>query len=233
MKLKSCLTILLALTVFSCQSAPKEPELNSITGMFRYMADAAAFRDCRNGLSFPVAMEGAYIDVERAYMAAPHEAGAEVIVYLRGRYLERPSMEGDRNQVKLIVDHFDHIGEGVCEPPALASLTNTWWKLTMVAGKRVVLADDQPEPHMVLESTGQQVRGNGGCNRFFGEFKVGGDSITFSAIGSTRMACPTGEDIEQTFLPALSLADRYTISGEVLELYSGKQLLARFESVYH
>jgi copper homeostasis protein (lipoprotein) len=36
--------------------------------MFSYMADAAGFRDCRNGLSFPVAMEGAYIDLERAYL---------------------------------------------------------------------------------------------------------------------------------------------------------------------
>ena len=32
-----------------------------LSGMFRYMADAALFRDCRNNKTYPVSMEGAYI----------------------------------------------------------------------------------------------------------------------------------------------------------------------------
>jgi len=204
-----------------------------LTGMFRYMADAALFRDCGNGLSFPVAMEGAYIDLERAYLDQPHAAGAELMVRLRGRYLERPAMEGDRNQVHLVVDRFEGVEAGACVASARASLTNTWWRLTAIGGHPVAVAVDQREPHMVLNGKDGQVRGNGGCNNFFGSYETMDHSIHFSNVGSTRMACSSGEDTERAFLTALVQADRYQISGEVLELFDGGQSLARFESVYH
>jgi putative lipoprotein len=204
-----------------------------LTGMFHYMADAAVFRDCDNGLSFPVAMEAAYIDLERAYLDQPHEAGAEQMVRLRGRYLERPSMEGDSNAVHLVVDRFKGLVMGACEASPRASLTNTWWRLAAIGGQPVTVADHQREPHMVLDGTTSRVRGNAGCNNFFGAYESVDQSIRFSAVGSTKMACPGDEDTEQALLDALALADRYQISGEVLQLFAGDQLLARFESVYH
>ena len=66
-----------------------------LTGMFRYMADAALFRDCRTDRSYPVAMEENYIELERAYLNSGVEAGTEVMVELDGRYLERPGMENN------------------------------------------------------------------------------------------------------------------------------------------
>ena len=44
------------------------------------------------------------------------------------------------------------------------------------------------------------------------------------------MACPSGMDQEQTFLNTLEQAGRYEIHGQVLELYAGELLLARFEA---
>jgi heat shock protein HslJ len=44
------------------------------------------------------------------------------------------------------------------------------------------------------------------------------------------MVCPSGMDQEQPFLDALERAGRYKIHGEVLELYAGELLLARFEA---
>ena len=36
-----------------------------------------------------------------------------------------------------------------------------------------------------------KVFGHGGCNRFFGSYEAGTDGqLSFSALGSTRMACP-------------------------------------------
>ena len=61
----------------------------TLEGMFRYMADAALFRDCRSGKAFPVAMEAKYIDLERAYLDSDVEPGSEIMVRLRARYLER------------------------------------------------------------------------------------------------------------------------------------------------
>ena len=50
-----------------------------MTGMFRYMADAALFTECLTEASFPVAQENDYLALERAYLAAPpNRRGAAV-----------------------------------------------------------------------------------------------------------------------------------------------------------
>ena len=107
------------------QVAVAEPETQQSTGspgmelegMFRYMADAALFRDCRNNKTYPVSMEGQYIDLDRAYLNSGIKPGEEVMVKLRGRLLERPSMEGNSNKIKLIVDKLHSIlPDKTCSP---------------------------------------------------------------------------------------------------------------------
>lgn len=46
------------------------------------------------------------------------------------------------------------------------------------------------------------------------------------------MACLDGMDTEQAFLATLAASDRYHISGLMLELYKGEELLAKFEAVH-
>lgn len=236
------LTALLTIGLAACQqndglqTEPAEATESygePLTGMFRYMADAARFRDCRTGLGFPVAREGAYIDLERAYLAAPHEPGAEALAKVRGRYLERPAMEGDRAEVQLVVDAFGSLETGACEPAAAATLINTWWRLTHLAGQAVQLGEAASEPHMVLELQSPQVRGNGGCNGFFGSYELSGDALKFSALGATRKACADGMDTEQAFLSSLERVTSFGISGQVLHLLAGEEIVARFEAVYH
>jgi uncharacterized lipoprotein NlpE involved in copper resistance len=63
--------------------------------MFRYMADAARFEDCLTGRSYPVAMEGDYLRLERAYTeAAKSEPGAPLMARFEGNITHRPAMEG-------------------------------------------------------------------------------------------------------------------------------------------
>jgi copper homeostasis protein (lipoprotein) len=80
-----------------------------LRGMFRYLADAAWFRDCRTSQAHPVAMEGAYIEAERAYLNSGIEAGTELMIEVDGRYLERPSMENNHNEINLIIDSFNNL----------------------------------------------------------------------------------------------------------------------------
>jgi len=212
--------------------AAEEPGME-LEGMFRYMADAALFRDCRSGKSFPVAMEGAYIELERAYLNSGIDAGSEVMVRLRGRYLERPAMEGNRNEVKLIVDKLDKIDpQNTCAPTDHAELQNTYWKLLELDGQPVVTPEGMREAHIVLATEGYSARGHAGCNNFFGSFETAGDALSFSAIGSTMMACPEGMDTEQAFLQTLGDTTRYEISGQFLTLYADDRLLARLEAMY-
>lgn len=205
----------------------------ALQGMFRYMADAATFRDCRNDRVSPVSMERAYIDLERAYLNSATEPGSEVLVRLTGRYLERPAMEGNRNRVKLVVDSFGEILPGEsCAPSAHASLAGTYWKLVEVDGVAVSTEEGAREAHMILEVGEGRVRGHAGCNNLFGAFSAEGDSLGFSGLGSTMMACPAGMETEQAFLQALGETSRFEISGESLRLFAGDRLLARFEAIY-
>lgn len=204
-----------------------------LEGMFRYMADAALFRDCRDGKSYPVAMEGQYQELERAYLNSGIEPGAEVMFSLKGRLLSRPSMEGNNNEISLIVDSFNQLyPDKSCAPTTHADLVGTYWRLDELNGSTVNTPESMKEANMVLTSEDPGVHGFGGCNKFFGQFETDGDALTFSSMGSTMMACPAGMDTEHDFLAALGETTRYQISGLFLELYAGDQLLARLEAVY-
>jgi len=204
-----------------------------LEGMFRYMADAALFRDCRNNKSYPVSMEGDYIELERAYLNSGIEAGSEVMVQLRGRLLERPAMEGNHNKVKLIVDKLNKIlPDETCSPTVHAELIGTYWKLVELNSQRVSTPEGMKEAQMVLADSESRVHGNAGCNNFFGQYQTSDSTLTFSAMGSTMMACPHAMDTERDFLAALSATTRYQISGLFLKLYAEDQLLAKFEAIY-
>jgi uncharacterized lipoprotein YbaY/heat shock protein HslJ len=204
-----------------------------LEGMFRYMADAALFRDCRDNRSYPVAMEGDYLELERAYLNSGIQPGKEFMVRLRGRYLQRPAMEGNRIQIQLIVDDFEKVlPDRSCTPSVNAELQETYWKLVRLAGQEVVTPEGMREAHMVLSSDGNRVRGHAGCNGFFGRFDLTDERLAFSELGSTMMICPESMETEQGFLQALGKASRFEISGLILKLYANGQLLARFEAVY-
>jgi heat shock protein HslJ len=204
-----------------------------LAGMFTYMADAAVFEDCRSNKVFPVSMEGAYIELERAYLNSGIDSGQPLLVQVEGRFLERPAMEGNRNEVKLIVDSFTAIlPEQSCVPPVDEPIQNTYWKLDEVGGQKVSTPEGQREAHMVLTLQESKVRGNAGCNNFFGTYTLDGDSLGFGQMGSTMMACLDGMETEAAFLAALESTDRYTISGLILQLYKGETLLAKFEAVH-
>ena len=205
----------------------------TLEGMFRYMADAALFRDCRSGKAFPVAMEAKYIDLERAYLDSDVEPGSEIMVRLRGRYLERTGMEGDRMEVQLIVDEVQETLPGeICEPVDHANLFDTYWKLLELQGEPVITPEDMREAHLILASSESRVHGFSGCNNFFGAYTSDGDSLSFSAMGATMMACVEGMETEQAFFKALGETSRATISGQFMTLYANDHPVARFEAVY-
>lgn len=204
-----------------------------LAGMFTYMADAAVFEDCRTKKVYPVSMESAYIELERAYSNSGIDAGKPLLVQINGRFLERPAMEGNHNIVKLIVDSFDKIlPEQSCVPPVDEALENTYWKLIEIAGNKIETPAGQKEAHMILRTAESKVGGNAGCNNFFGAYESEAESLSFGQVGATMMACLNGMDTEQAFLAALGRTDRYTVSGLMLTLYQGEEELARFEAVH-
>jgi heat shock protein HslJ len=114
---------------------------------------------------------------------------------------------------------------------APVSLEDRDWKLVALSGKEVFTPPGGQAPSLRLMSADGRVVGHGGCNRFFGGYKLDGDGLRFSALGSTKMACPGDIDrLEQAFFNALGSARRFKLSGDVLELFGEPGLLARFKT---
>jgi heat shock protein HslJ len=113
--------------------------------------------------------------------------------------------------------------ENAPEPPAAVStvapseLWGTAWTLEDLAG--VPLAEGR-QATLAFPEPGK-VSGNGSCNRLFGAVEVSGQSISFRALASTRMACaePIGNQ-ETVYLKALQDAERFEVSGDTLLIYA-------------
>ncbi|WP_169729159.1 copper resistance protein NlpE N-terminal domain-containing protein [Congregibacter litoralis] len=91
----------------------------SLTGTFRYFADAASFTDCATGYAYAVAMTGAYLDLERRYLSATATAtaagGAPWLVDIDAELRNIAAMEGEGRRQSLIINHFRE-GEGEACP---------------------------------------------------------------------------------------------------------------------
>lgn len=211
------------------------PGARALRGMFTYFADAATFRPCADGAVVPVAMEGEFLALQRAYLDARAEPMQPMLVDVEGRMLSRPSMEaGKPPRRTLVVDRF--VGafprETCGAPGATSPLRNTYWKLVRLDGKPTAAFAGQREPHLVFDAKAPQVRGNGGCNGAGGDFTVAGDKLTFGPFMSTKMACEHGMEQERRFLEALAEVARYRIRGSHLELLDRDgTAVARFEAV--
>lgn len=67
----------------------------------------------------------------------------------------------------------------------------------------------------------KSIRGNTGCNDFFGNYTIDHSALSFNDIGSTEMACEQPiMDVENAFLQALRNTGTYDIENSVLTLYS-------------
>ncbi|SIT74532.1 META domain-containing protein [Pontibacter indicus] len=114
------------------------------------------------------------------------------------------------------------------------TVTEKRWKLVVLEGQPVTMSEDQQtEAHFVLQTEGNKVRGNGGCNAFNGTYTLSeGNRIRFSGMAMTRMYC-AGVEKENEFMKVFELADNYTLNGDTLMLNVGRRApLAVFHAVY-
>jgi uncharacterized lipoprotein YbaY/heat shock protein HslJ len=204
-------------------------------GAFTYFADAGMFTLCATGQKLPVAQEGDNAALEAAYLKTRSSPGASVLAAVEGRVELREPMEGPARPT-LIVERFVEIlpGDG-CEALAgRATLENTYWKLASLRGRPVPpVANQQREPHLILQPAQKRVAGSGGCNRLMGSYTLEGERLSFSQMAGTRMACPQGMDTERAFLDGLAAAARWQIDSQRLELLDAQgDVVAEFEARY-
>ncbi|WP_158547441.1 META domain-containing protein [Rhodovulum sp. 12E13] len=228
---------------YTLAAGPLDPAAVSLpmTGMFRYMADAATFSVCLTGRSYPVAMEGAYIEAERAYLAIEdRDPGEAVLAVLEGTLAMRPAMEGP-DRTHLVIDRFSRFAPGdTCDRArADAALTDTYWRLLEIGGDEIAPMEGSREPYLILHSpdgdTTSAFNATVGCNMMRGGYERGaGDALSFGQAAMTMMACPPPLDTsERALTEALGQVARLQITATTLELFdeTGTRVLMA-EAVY-
>ena len=85
------------------------------------------------------------------------------------------------------------------------------------------------DTRVTAEFAAGQVNGSAGCNRYFGSYEAGQETIAFGPTGSTMMECgePEGRmDQEYSYLQALGEAEEYEVKdGKLLITYADGQVL--------
>ena len=201
-----------------------------IVGMFVYMADAARLTECRTDRSVPVAMEGDYLRLERAYLDARQSPGQPLMVTFEGGIEERPRLDGEGIEPTAVVTRFIHVWPGeTCERNlADASLTNTYWRIVRLGDEAIRPSEGRREPHILLRAGDPQSRprfaATVGCNGMGGGYETAGQALRFQPGASTMMACP----------PPLDRLER-ALAGhaQFLELFDGDgNAVALLQAVY-
>jgi putative lipoprotein len=111
-----------------------------------------------------------------------------------------------------------------------ASLTNTYWRVTVIADSPAQPGADRGELNLIL---GESAKGYSGCNRFTGAYESSSGAIKIGPLAATRKMCMQTMDQEMAYLKSLEESRRYEIIGDNLTLFSGSgDALLRFEAVY-
>ncbi len=108
-------------------------------------------------------------------------------------------------------------------------LVGTEWRLESLGGKDLPASS---QASLTFPESGR-VAGNASCNRFFGTYTQTGQKLSFSQMGSTRMACigPAAEQ-ETRYLAALQKTTGFEVEGGRLILrLSGQEPPLRFSRV--
>ena len=110
-----------------------------------------------------------------------------------------------------------------------AEISASAWRPTHIGDMRL---DGDSEMFVQFEAGGQ-LRGHGGCNRFFGSYELEDGALQVDPLGSTRMACPDpAMSFEISFMEALQTPANASFFGDKLVLRTAQGVITvRFTAV--
>ena len=111
------------------------------------------------------------------------------------------------------------------------TLAETKWKLLKLNDKIVKQTNNKPN-FIKMNSSDGMFSAFAGCNKMFGSYAMPStNTISFSDIGATRMACPN-MITEDTFRQMLEMVAKYKLEKETLTFYgSAKTPIATFVAI--
>lgn len=114
----------------------------------------------------------------------------------------------------------------VCDMTSVNRAADREWTLTVLNGKQI--ASGKP-PTMAFSHGKLSIFG--GINRLTGSYALVDDSVTLSALASTRMAGdPQAMDLEQNLAKTLASVDAFQVDGDELKLSSRGTVVAEFHT---
>ncbi len=217
----------------------KIPKSRVMHGMYKYMADAALFKECVTGKYYPVAFEEDSLALEKAYLKEVNGSNYFLQVELKGKIEKRPKMEGSGEESVLVVEDFVKIlGVKDCTTQhANVPVTNNYWKLLFLYGEKVKVEANEKEAHILIKDG---LNGTGdlkvvtGCNTIMGNYKIDENTIIFRAdtLENRSENCKS-KKLEKDFVVALDNAVYWQIEGEKLKLFDEMDnLLATFQAIF-
>lgn len=116
--------------------------------------------------------------------------------------------------------------------PTEAELADGYWELVRMTGMSAIKTPMEGDRKIgfSLNTAESQINGYAGCNNFFGTYLLNRSNITFSQIGSTKMACVRNPIDEQAFLAMFGQANKIEVNDNLLTLLDGANtVLAVFQ----
>ena len=202
-------------------------------GMVTYMADAAIFEHCVTGRTYPVALEDAWIDVERAYLSAV-DGGTPLYATFDGTISKRPAMEGPDRRTLTVGRFVGVFPDRTCDHArAEATFENTYWRFVTLGDAPLGDVAGRREPFVLFHPDGG-LNATIGCNMMRGSYERDGENLKLGPAASTMMACPPPLDAaERGLRHALETAAGYTLAADTLALLDADgATLATLEAAY-
>ena len=199
--------LVLVLATLSLHAQPSQQEITVTGKLSRVMAIGAESTGWVLELDSAMDMDGKHLSSIQVSdpKAGELEALANTRVRITGKLSQRSGVETGEQPVITVSSIKGPKDTHAPGPKDAFNLSGSEWSLEDIGGHAV----DHGQATLAFSEAGK-IAGNGSCNRFFGSAEINGNSIKFSALGSTRMACP--EEVmnqEAKYLEALQAAERF------------------------
>lgn len=210
---------------------PVMTDSETLRGALVWQQSAPVFILCNSDQRLQVSgpQGEALVNDIRKNMAYPQQPRIATVSGVRRKI---PGDPQGATQAAIAVESYSLSAAGSLEDCTIpsAELANTRWQLTHLGEQTVDVPENGKPPFLTLSEA--QARGHGGCNGFQGGYQQEGQTLNFTSLTSTEMACPALET-EQAFHQALGRSDHYRIDGELLTLFDSEDKpVASFQAVY-
>lgn len=202
-------------------SLPGRSLVSDATPTARFEAGRVTGSDGCNRYFMPFTAQGSMIEVgpmgPSTQMACAESTMAQAEAFITALLTARSFRHGDGT-----LELLDAKGAALATLAAQASsIAGTSWNVTMINnGRQAVVGIVSDSTVTMVFDTEGRVSGSAGCNRYTAAYHAEGDTLRFSSVAATRLACPDQAltEQEQAFLRALESVATLGFEGDRLVL---------------